>query len=258
ERPFDSLFRQLKQDQELLAQSAQECQQSNTELENFAYIASHDMQEPLRKVVSFMQLLQKRYASQLDKKANEFIDIAIDGGTRMRQMISDLLEYSRVGTRGNPFVQADLEVILNEVLSDLVLLIEENGATITHDPLPSLVVDPIQMHQLFLNLLTNALKFRKEESPVVHISAIAQGNNYLFSVQDNGIGIDMTQADRLFQLFQRLHGRGDYPGTGIGLAVCKKIVERHGGQIWVESELEKETTFYFTLPQSHIEVPKRE
>jgi light-regulated signal transduction histidine kinase (bacteriophytochrome) len=200
-----------------------------------------------------MQLLQKKYDSQLDEKAHEFIKIAVDGGTRMQQMISDLLAYSRIGTRGQPLKATDFEVILSQVLSDLELLIQETGAVITHDPLPTVMCDQVQISQLFTNLITNAIKFRQDEAPIIHISVKQQENQWVFSFQDNGIGIDMAQAGRLFQLFQRLHGREKYPGTGIGLAVCKRIVERHGGKIWVESELNKGATFFFTLPVARIE-----
>lgn len=248
ERPFSVLFRQIKLNEDLLSQKTQELERSNKELENFASIASHDLQEPLRKVVSFLQLLQQRYGSLLDDKAQEYINIAVDGGKRMQKMISDLLQYSRISTRGNKFILMNLETILTNVLSDLQLSMQESGAIVTYDPLPALEVDKTQMEQLFLNLLSNAIKFRGASTPTIHISAKQDGDAWVISIQDNGIGIDMAYAKRLFQIFQRLHTRDEYPGTGIGLAVCKRIVERHGGQIWVESQPGEGSTFSFKIP----------
>ncbi len=239
-----------------------ELKRSNAELENFAYVASHDLQEPLRMVTSYLQLLEMHYEDQLDSDAHEFIGYAVDGAQRMRQLINDLLEYSRVSTRAAPFAPTDCELILSYVLHDLQESIEECGATITHDPLPTLMADRTQMGQLLQNLITNALKFRGTAPPVVHVSAHetfevsetlrpAQGRLskvWEFSVRDNGIGIAAQDQERIFGLFQRLHTREEYPGTGIGLAVCQKIVERHGGRIWVESAPGQGARFHFTIP----------
>lgn len=226
-----------------------ELARSNAELEQFAYIASHDLREPLRTISGFAQLLERRYRGKLDKDADEFIAFIVDGATRMQRMIEDLLAYSRIGTRGKPFEKVDLETVLNQTLTNLRVVIEESKAVVTHDPLPAVMADPTQMVQLFQNLIANAIKFRKkEEPPRVHISARRKGNEWVFSVRDNGIGIATEDFGRLFQLFQRTLAAREYPGTGIGLAICKKIVERHGGRIWAESEVGKGSTFYFTIP----------
>jgi PAS domain S-box-containing protein len=244
---FDRDITGRRQIDEKLAQTIAELERSNKELEQFAYIASHDLQEPLRMVTSFTQLLEKRYKGKLDKDADEFIGFVVDGTTRMQRMIDDLLGYSRVGTRGKPFQPTDCEIVFNEAIANLKVVIEGSGAAITHDHLPTITADGSQMVQLFQNLLSNAIKFRKE-APRVHVSSELKGNKYVFSVRDNGIGIAQEYFDRLFKLFQRLHSIEEYPGTGIGLAVSKKIVERHGGQIWVESEPGTGSTFFFTLP----------
>jgi len=231
-----------------------ELKRSNTELENFAYIASHDLQEPLRMVTSYLQLLEMHLEDQLDSDAREFIGYAADGAQRMRQLINDLLEYSRVSTRAMPFAPTDCEAILGYVLHDLQGAIAECGATITHDPLPTIMADRTQMGQLFQNLIGNALKFRGSAPPIVHVSARTTAEVsktakvWEFSIQDNGIGIAAPDQARIFGLFQRLHTREEYPGTGIGLAVCQKIVERHGGRIWVESAPGQGARFMFTIP----------
>ncbi|MBN1484285.1 MAG: GAF domain-containing protein [Chloroflexia bacterium] len=244
---FYALALQRKGYEEAQIRYAQELARSNAELEQFAYVVSHDLQEPLRMVSSFAQLLERRYRGQLDDQADEFIHYISDGANRMQQMIRALLTYSRVNTRGQDLVSSDAGLILERALRDLGLAIEESGAQITHDPLPTVLADPIQLSQLLQNLLNNALKFRGQDPPQVHISARREGDDWLFSVRDNGIGIPLEHSERIFEIFQRLHTREEYPGTGIGLALCKRIVERHGGRIWVESTPGQGSIFYFTL-----------
>ena len=222
-------------------------QQSNAELEQFAYVASHDLQEPLRMVASYVQLIERRYKGKLDSDADEFIGYAVDGANRMRGLIDDLLTYSRVARLGKPFELTYLESTLEIVLLNLKTSIAENEAVVTHDKLPTVMADGGQLVQLFQNLIGNGIKFHGEEAPHVHISAQVRDTDYLFSVRDNGIGIAPEYYDRLFKIFQRLHTREEYPGSGIGLAVCKRIVERHGGRIWIESQVGKGSTIYFTL-----------
>jgi len=237
-----------KRAEEALARRTEELARSNTELEQFAYIASHDLQEPLRMVASYVQLLARRYQGKLDSDADEFIAFAVDGATRMQALIDDLLDYSRVGTRAKEFEPTDCEVVLDGTLSDLERAVEETGAVVTHDPLPRVMADEVQLGRVFQNLIGNAIKFRGDEPPCIHVSAEEQKNEWRFAVRDNGIGIEPRHHDRIFAVFSRLHGRSAYPGTGMGLAICKRIVERHGGRIWVESELGKGSTFYFTMP----------
>ena len=227
----------------------EELKRSNEELKQFAYVTSHDLQEPLRTISSFTQLLERRYESKLDKDADEFIGYIVDGASRMQIMIKALLDYSRVNTRSSEFKPSNFEEILDQTLSSLKTAIDESKAVITIDQLPTIMVDDKQMIQLFQNLISNAIKFRKKnENMEVHISCMKVSNNYLFSISDNGIGIEPQFKDRIFEVFQRLHTRDEYSGTGIGLAICKKIVERHGGQIWIESEFGEGSTFYFTIP----------
>lgn len=221
---------------------------SNQELEQFAYVASHDLQEPLRMVSSYCQLLARRYQGQLDEDADEFIHYAVDGASRMQRLIEDLLQYSRVNTRGKPPEPTEADDVLTGVLADLEMHIEETGAEVTHDPLPQVMADPVQLGRLFQNLVSNAIKYRSEDPPRIHIGAARQNGQWRFSVQDNGLGIDPQFHDRVFVIFQRLQARDETGGTGIGLAVCKRIVERHGGRIWVESAEGKGSTFYFTIP----------
>lgn len=230
------------------AEAIYELRRSNADLEQFAYIASHDLQEPLRMVASFLQLLEKRYKHKLDKDADEFIGFAIDGAKRMQLMISDLLVYSRVGTRGQNVARVNLGKVVRDVMSNLRFSIEDSGAEIKTDDLPEILADEFQMKQLFQNLLSNALKFKGERKPEVYISAEDRTDSWLFGIHDNGIGISQEHYENIFALFQRLHPQVLYPGTGIGLSICKRIVERHNGRIWVESELGKGTVFYFTIP----------
>lgn len=225
-----------------------ELEASNKELEQFAYVASHDLQEPLRMVSSYMQLLETRYRDKLDQDAKEFIDYAVDGANRMQRLIQDLLEFSRVGTRGKAPEPVDSSVALGEALQNLKMSIEETKAKITHDEMPMLMADFNQLVQLFQNLIGNGLKFRSEKPPEINITVKQSGVFAEFAVKDNGIGLDVKHADRIFIIFQRLNSREQFEGTGIGLAICKKIVERHGGTIWVESQPEKGSTFRFTFP----------
>ncbi|MFH1560135.1 MAG: CHASE4 domain-containing protein [Chloroflexota bacterium] len=239
---------EYKRVEEDMAHQAQELARSNTELEHFAYVTSHDLQEPLRMVASYTQLLARRYKGQLDTDADEFIAYAVNGVTRMQALINDLLAYSRVNSKGNPFGPIDCSFVVDQVLSNLQEAIRDSSAVVTHDALPTVLGDSMQLTQLFQNLVGNAIKFHGENPPRVHLSAERKGKEWLFSIRDNGIGIDPQYAERIFLLFQRLHSRNEYPGTGIGLTVCKRIVERHGGSIWVDSEPGKGSTFCFTIP----------
>ena len=231
---------------------------SNRDLEQFAYVASHDLQEPLRMISSYTQLLKRRYGGKLGQDADEFIEFAVDGANRMQGMIQALLAFSRVGTRGNPFVPTEGETIVVKALANLKAAIADSGVVVTHDPMPTLSVDGIQIIQLLQNLIGNAIKFRGTEPPKIHVGLEDKGENWLLYVRDNGIGLDMQFKERIFIIFQRLHTKGEYPGTGIGLAVCKRIVERHGGRIWVESEPGKGATFFFTIPKEREEEKKEE
>jgi len=236
-----------KQAEEKLKQITAEMQRSNTELEQFAYVISHDLQEPLRMVSSYTQLLAKRYQSKLDADADEFIAYAVDGAKRMQALLYDLLEYSRVGTRGKPFSLANCKDIVEQAMANLKVAIEESGALVSYDTLPTIMADEGQLVRLFQNLIGNAIKFRREEPPRVHISANRSYNVVVFSVRDNGIGIGPQHSQSIFEIFRRLHTKEEYPGTGMGLAICKKIVERHGGRISVQSQPGEGSTFYFTI-----------
>ncbi len=252
-------LRQLRQERETglralnetIEQRAKELARSNAELEQFAYVASHDLQEPLRMVASYCQLLQKRYQGKLDADADEFIGYAIDGVIRMQALINDLLTYARVGTRGKPFEPIDCVEVVDRTLANLTTAIEETHAVVTSNGLPTVMADGTQLTQLLQNLISNAVKFHTSDAPPrVQIEATRDGQEtaWVFSVRDNGIGIAPEHRERIFGIFQRLHTSREYPGTGIGLAVCKKIVERHGGRIWVESTPGHGATFSFTIP----------
>ncbi|HEY2825866.1 MAG TPA: PAS domain S-box protein [Gemmatimonadales bacterium] len=226
----------------------EELRRSNEELERFAYVASHDLQEPLRTVSSYVQLLERRYRDQLGGDAAEFIDFAVQGAQRMQRLIDDLLSFSRVGTRGGEPVPTDTSAILDAALESLRASMQEANAVVERERLPQVLADPAQLEHLFTNLLGNAIKFRGAKSPLIRVGARREGSRCEFSIRDNGIGIDSQYFERIFVIFQRLHGREEFPGTGIGLAICKKIVERHGGRIWVESTPGEGTAFFFTLP----------
>jgi PAS domain S-box-containing protein len=237
-----------KQDEKRLAEQAEELTRSNTELEHFAYVASHDLQEPLRVVSSYIGLLARRYEGRLDTDAEEFIGYALDGVARMQQLITDLLAYSRVSSQRREFGLVDCELVLAETLQNLAPLIEQNGASVTRDPMPSVAGDSAQLVRLFQNLLSNAIKFRGAAPPQVHVGATRDENKWVFSVRDNGIGIHPQDVKRIFMIFERAHTDKSYPGTGIGLAISKRIVERHRGRIWVDSQPGAGSTFWFTIP----------
>lgn len=229
--------------------AARELARSNAELEQFAYVASHDLQEPLRMVASYVQLLAERYRDRIDDKAERWIQFTVDGTARMKQLIDDLLELSRVG-RGKPFAPTDCGQVLQAARANLDQAIRDSGAVVTHGPLPTVWADTSQLTQVFQNLLANALKYRSAQPPEIDVRAEELPDEWRFSIRDNGIGIDPAYAERIFVVFQRLHTRAEYPGTGIGLALCKKVIERHGGRIWVESQPGQGATFHFTLPKN--------
>ncbi|HEV2856156.1 MAG TPA: ATP-binding protein [Thermoanaerobaculia bacterium] len=237
-----------KRYEDLAARQAEELRRSNAELERFAYVASHDLQEPLRTVTSYVQLLARRYQGRLDPDADDFIAYAVDGANRMRQLIQDLLAYSRVNTTGSRFGRTSLEKVLPAVLASLEASLKEAGAVVTHGPLPEVAGDESQLEQLLQNLIANAIRFRGAGPPRIHLEAERLAGEWRVSVRDNGVGIDPRYFERIFVIFQRLHNRAEYGGTGIGLALCKKIVEGHGGRIWVESGPEGGSAFFFTLP----------
>jgi chemotaxis family two-component system sensor kinase Cph1 len=240
-----------------LAQLVWDLERSNSELKRFAYVASHDLQEPLNHVSNYVQLLEMRYGNKLDEDAKEFIDFAVEGVSLMQTLIDDVLAYSKVDLQGIEFELTDVNASLEKALTNLQGRIAESGAVITREPLPTVMADGTQLMQLFQNLIGNAIKFRSQETPRIHIGAERQEDAWLFYVQDNGIGIDPQFSDRIFVIFQRLHTRDEYPGTGMGLAICKKIIECHRGKIWVESELGKGATFYCTIPVGGRERERR-
>ncbi|MEI7827991.1 MAG: ATP-binding protein [Euryarchaeota archaeon] len=236
-----------------------ELKRSNQDLEQFAYVASHDLQEPLRAIAGSVQLLARRYKGQLDPEADEYIGFAVDGARRMKDLINSLLSYSRVSTGRISFDSVDCEKILDAALESIRTVADESRAHVTREPLPIVCGDAGQLEILFRNLIGNAIKFRSEREPEIHVGAERKTDekNWQFAVSDNGIGVDMKYADRIFAIFQRLHAIGDYPGTGIGLALCRKIVERHGGRIWLESAPGEGSTFFFTLPRASPEANGR-
>jgi signal transduction histidine kinase len=243
----------LRAASERLDEQARDLERSNTELEQFAYVASHDLQEPLRKVASFSQLLERRYKGQLDERADQYIAFAVDGAKRMQVLINDLLAFSRVGRLVREHVEVDAADLVDQAIANLSLAVEESGAEITVDDLPRVSGDTSLLTAVFQNLVSNAIKFRGEAPPRIHVGVRDAGSAWEFSVADNGIGIEPEYADRIFVIFQRLHGKEVYPGTGIGLAMCRKIVEYSGGRIWLDTDVREGTTFRFTLPK--IEEP---
>lgn len=236
-----------KQAEELMKHYAQELERSNAELDQFASVVSHDLQEPLRMVSSYLALLEKRYKGQLDAQADKYIGYAVDGAQRMQNMIRAMLDYARVGTRGHDLEPTECQAVLDLVLNDLQVAIQKSGAVITHDPLPVVMADKIQLGQVFQNLIGNAIKFCTQ-TPQIHISVSCQEQNWLFGVRDNGIGFDPEFATQIFEIFRRLNPPDAYAGVGIGLPICKKIIERHGGCIWAVSQPGHGATFYWTLP----------
>jgi hypothetical protein len=233
---------------EKLEKTMDELKRSNRELEQFAYVASHDLQEPLRMVASFTQLLEKQYKDKLDETAVEYINFAVDGAKRMQLLINDLLAYSRVTRKSTEFETVNLEKVLNEVLFNLEIVTEKNQTIIIRESLPEIQADYRQMVQLFQNLIGNALKYRRNATPEICISVQKEDDHWLFSVEDNGIGMESQYFEQVFQIFRRLHTQDEHEGTGIGLAITKRIIEHHGGRIWIESEPSKGSTFYFTIP----------
>ncbi|MGL4501830.1 MAG: sensor histidine kinase, partial [Planktothrix sp.] len=246
----------LKQADEL-AELAQDLERSNSDLKKFAYVASHDLQEPLNQVVNYVQLLEMRYHQALDDDAKQFIAYAVEGVSLMQTLIDDILAYSKVDMQRIEFQFTEVQTALDKALANLRKRISESQATITYDPMPNVLGDGTQLMQLFQNLIANAIKFQSKKPPEIHIGVKRIEEAWLFSVQDNGMGIDLQFAERIFIIFQRLHTRDEYPGTGMGLAICKKIIECHRGKIWVESKLDQGATFYFTIPVGGHEDERR-
>jgi signal transduction histidine kinase len=244
--------KERNQAEEGLRKMTDELARSNAELEQFATTASHDLKEPLLAITIGLKLLKKRCEGKLDSETDKFIVETIDEAKQMQVLISDMLSYARVGTSRKPFEMTDSNVVLKRSLSNLRIHLEQSGAVVTHDPLPKVMADPLQLCQVLQNLISNAIKFHGDEKPHIHISAEQKEKEWVFAVSDNGIGIPAEYSERIFEIFQRLHNKKEYPGTGIGLATCKKIVERHGGRIWVKSEPGKGSTFYFTIPDKEL------
>ncbi len=262
ERQVQKIVEDLEESKQMTDQQAEhmrslaeELAQSNQELQQFAYVASHDLKEPLRMVTGYTQLLARRYKGKLDADADEFIGYAVDAAARMQTLIDNLLAYSRVGRRGKKFRPADCEAVFGRALNNLGAAVEESGASVKHDPLPTVMADETQLDQLFQNLIGNAIKFCDKHAPCVEVKAEPRGSEWVFAVSDNGIGIEPRYHNRVFEMFQRLHVREEYSGTGIGLAICKKIVERHGGRIWVDSIPGEGSSFCFTLPKEAVPIP---
>lgn len=250
-RAFDDMTERVSVLNRKLSDNVEDLERSNHELQQYAYVASHDLQSPLRSIVSYLQLLQKRLKGDIDEKGEKYINRSIASGKLMQVLIQDLLNYSKVGSNHKKFTEVDCGSIFDEVLNNLGTLIHENEAQVTHGELPKLTGEQSLFLQLFQNLIGNAIKYRGSVPPKVHVEAKRQTDGWIFSVQDNGIGLEPEYAERIFVIFQRLHGKHEYSGTGIGLAICKKIVERHAGRIWVESELGSGATFYFTIPHQN-------
>ena len=242
----------LKETQRELEKRASELQHSNDELERFAYVASHDLQSPLRTIASYLQLLELRSKDKLEGEASEFIQYSVSGAKRMQTVIHELLNYSRISSVKKPYVRTDLDVLVKDVMKGLNSSVQTSGAEVNIDDLPTLTAEPNQLYQLFQNLIDNAMKFVKDKKPVINVTATEHEDTWEFTVSDNGIGIKEEFREKIFQMFQRLHSTAEYPGTGVGLAICKKIVELHGGKMWVESEFGEGTTFHFTISK-HLE-----
>lgn len=234
-----------------LARVNAELLRANAELRDFAHIASHDLQEPLRMITSYLQLLERHYGGQLDPEAREFLGFAVDGATRMKSLIQDLLRFSQAGTAVASFRPVSAGLLMEQALSNLEVAIEESQAQISSDTLPVVVADSNLLMQVFQNLIGNAIKFHGDRPPTIHVTATEQDSSWVFAIRDNGIGIDQQHSARIFQIFERLHGADQYPGTGVGLAIAQKVVERHGGAIWFESQVGSGTTFYFSIPIQH-------
>ena len=245
--------RELQRTQAELRETVERLEASNERLEQFAYAASHDLQEPLRMVSSYLRLIESRSDDELTDETQEFLEFAVDGADRMRAMIDGLLKYSRVENQGDPFKPVDLDTILEDVLADLQVKLEENDAEVTVKALPDVEGDEDQLRQVFQNLLDNAIEYSGDQPPRIRVAAERDGDDWVISVRDEGIGIDPDHSDLIFQVFQRLHSPADHDGMGIGLALCERIVERHGGDIWVDSEPGEGATFYFTLPAADVE-----
>ena len=245
---IENQLRVVQAVEERLEQRTQELERSNKDLVQFAYVASHDLRAPVRAIKSFSQILEKDYRDKLDEEANECLDFIVTGAGRLETLINDLLAYSRVDTQGKAFVSVDTSEVVDQVVGDLRLDIRDSHAEITRDALPVVKADASQMTQLFQNLISNAIKFQGEDPPKVHVAARKEDDGWVFSVKDNGIGIESQHTERIFAMFQRLHTQDEYPGSGMGSAICKRIVERHGGNIWVQSEVGMGSIFYFSLP----------